>query len=64
MVAKFNATTSGNSVSGPGRFQESCRRAVNQHHSLPVQTYQGCLKRYLLSLKYFHVTLRMQYTNY
>ena len=64
LLAIAKAITSCNSVSGLGRFQESCGRVVNQHHSLPVQTCQGCLIRYLLSLKYFRVTLRMQYTNY
>ena len=60
----LKATTSGISVSDPGRFQISHGRAANQHHSLPVQAYQGRLKRYLLSLKYFRATLRIQYTNY
>ena len=30
-------TTSGISVSGPGCFQGPSGRAVNQHHSLPMQ---------------------------
>ena len=63
-VGLSKATTSGISVSDPESFQISRGQAVNQHHSLPMQAYQHRLKCYLLSLKYFHATLCIQYTNY
>ena len=47
-----------------GMFPRIMRAGSEMASWPPMQADQGCLKHYLLPLKYFHVTLHMQYAQW